>query len=93
MPAGSQAQVLLFRVFKRRKQARMGCSQTLAQQNTAMKAALVSLQKKLKGLNSQMVELAQEKDSFRRKVSTAASHSLQIKCFLFKHLAIPGRIS
>ncbi len=69
----------------------MGCSQTLAQQNTAMKAALVSLQKKLKGLDSQMAELAQEKEAFRRKVSTAtASHSLQNRCFLFKHLANSG---
>ncbi len=68
----------------------MGCSQTLAQQNTAMKAALVSLQKKLKGLDSEMVELAQEKEAFRRKVSTAAPHSLQNRCFLFQNLAIPG---
>ena len=69
----------------------MGCSQTLAQQNTAMKAALVSLQKKLKSLDSQMAELAQEKEAFRRKVSTAtASHSLYNRCCLFKHLAILG---
>ncbi|KAL0029949.1 hypothetical protein WJX77_009324 [Trebouxia sp. C0004] len=45
----------------------MGCSHTLAQQNAAMKAALVSLQKKLKGLDSQMAELAQEKEAFRCK--------------------------
>lgn len=43
-----------------------------------MKAALVSLQKKLKDVDSQMAELAQEKEAFCRKVSTAtASHSLQ----------------
>ncbi|DBA86863.1 TPA: hypothetical protein ACH3X2_005327 [Trebouxia sp. C0005] len=45
----------------------MGCSQTLTQQNTAMKAALVSLQKKLKDVDSQMAELAQEKEAFCRK--------------------------
>ena len=49
----------------------MGCSQTLAQQNTAMKAALVTLQKKLKGLDKQMAELAKENDDLRCKVSTA----------------------
>ena len=78
MPAGFKAQVLpVVSHFRRRKQARMGCSQTLAQQNTAMKAALVSLQKELKSLDSQMAELAQEKEAFRRKVSMAtASHSL-----------------
>ena len=46
----------------------MSCSQTLAQQNTAMKAALVTLQKKLKGLDTQTSELSQEKDSLRSKV-------------------------
>lgn len=47
----------------------MGCSQTLAQQNTAMKAALVTLQKKLKGLDIQMADLSQEKDGLCSKVS------------------------
>ncbi|DBB13070.1 TPA: hypothetical protein ACH3X3_005802 [Trebouxia sp. C0006] len=60
----------------------MGCSQTLAQQNTAMKAALVSLQKKLKGLDSQMVELAQEKDSFRRKGQLAEERAYRTQAQL-----------
>ena len=48
----------------------MGCSQTLSQQNTAMKAALVTLQKKLKGHDAQVAELAQEKESLHCKVSS-----------------------
>ena len=47
----------------------MGCSQTLSQQNTAMKAALVTLQKKLRGHDAQVAELAQEKESLHSKVS------------------------
>lgn len=49
-------------------QASMGCSQTLSQQNAAMKAALVTLQKKMKGYDAQIAELAQEKDRLHRKV-------------------------
>ena len=47
----------------------MGCSQTLSQQNTAMKAALVTLQKKLRGHDAQFAELAHEKGSLHCKVS------------------------
>lgn len=46
----------------------MGCSQTLSQQNAAMKAALVTLQKKMKGYDAQLTELAQEKDRMHSKV-------------------------
>ena len=57
------------------RQPTMSCSQTLAQQNTAMKAALVTLQKKLKGLDTQTSELSQEKESLRSKVREESSIS------------------
>lgn len=56
----------------------MGCSQTLSQQNTAMKAALVTLQKKIKGYDAQIAELVQDKDSLHSKVSSSTAEDTEI---------------
>ena len=56
----------------------MGCSNTLAQQNAAMKAALVTLQKKLKGLDVQMLEMCKEKEQMQCKVHLAMCMSPQL---------------
>ena len=46
----------------------MTCSQTLAQQNAAMKAALVSVQKKLQGFDAQVGELQLQNEGLLNKV-------------------------